>query len=340
MRATSLLLFAYSSITNNNNNDATFMQWCSDIGIKCPGAELRTTSKSVAGRGVFSTQDLSTGDEIISIPYYAALTQENAAEYFPTLASELEQIVMQHNRRSSSKASYLKRIWNKLRRRKSVHREESETNNDDKRWKEELTAYALTALENNHAWSPWIDQWKRDDPLQTLVDNTNIDDMWSDDEAGFKTSVSDFHEMAPAIPEYKIGGALWIRLQQLVEYLNLYQNRVPTSGSLYMTLISRAIGLSENVTAVLPMHDMINHSPSPNVGLVLAEDETIKIVAIKDIPKDEELFMTYFDVIDEEGEWDEDKATWLLCQWGIPSSPVDTTIQRVEEEAMRVMSKQ
>ena len=229
MRASSLLLFA-SSITNNNNNDATFMQWCSDIGIKCSGAELRTTSKSVAGRGVFSTQDLSTGDEIISIPYYAALTQENAAEYFPTLASELRQIAMQHNQKSSAKANYLKRIWNKIRRRKSAHQEESEKNND-KRWKEELTAYTLMALENNHPWSPWIDQWKRDDPLQTLVDNTKIDGMWSDDEAGFKTLVSDFHKMSPAIPEYKIGGALWIRLQQLVEYLDRYQNRVPTSGS-------------------------------------------------------------------------------------------------------------
>lgn len=105
------LLFAYTSIQsgiNSNNNavvplksadivphlltndaDATFMQWCSDVGITCTGVELQTTSKSVAGRGVFSTQDISLGDTVISIPYYAALTEENAAVYCPALAREL-----------------------------------------------------------------------------------------------------------------------------------------------------------------------------------------------------------------------------------------------------------
>ena len=66
-----LLLFA-SSI-GSNDKDTIFNAWCSEVGISCPGADVRSTPESVAGRGVFSTKDLSIGEEVISIPHYAAL---------------------------------------------------------------------------------------------------------------------------------------------------------------------------------------------------------------------------------------------------------------------------
>ncbi|KAL3774252.1 hypothetical protein ACHAW5_010084 [Stephanodiscus triporus] len=311
-----LLLFA-SSI-RSNDKDAIFNAWCSDVGISCPGAEVRSTSESVAGRGVFSTKDLLIGEEVISIPHYAALTQYNCALYFPALARELSSA---HGKRNT-KRSYLKRIWNRIRRMPTLEKSTS-----DEIWQAELTAYALKALEQEHPWSTWISQWKRDDPLQRLVDVST----WRNDDEAIGVAVAEFHKMAPDIPECKIGAAIGIRLHELEEYSARYKDKVPTSESLYCTLMSRAVGLSENVAAILPMHDMVNHSSNPNIGLAFAEDETFKLIALENIPENTELFLSYKGVRDDEGKWDEDKATWLLAHWGIPSAPLE--ISRVEEHA-------
>ncbi len=303
-----LLLFA-SSI-GSNDKDAIFNAWCSEVGISCPGAEVRSTPESVAGRGVFSTKDLSIGEVVISIPHYAALTQYNCATYFPTLARELS---LTHGR-SDTKRGYLKRIWNRITRRLTL-----EKSTADEIWQAELTAYALEALEKGHPWSTWISQWKRDDPLQHLVDMS----AWRNDNEAIRVAVSDFHKMAPGIPKCKIGAAVGIRLHELREYSARYSNKVPTSESLYCTLMSRAVGLSEYVAAVLPMHDMVNHSSKPNLGMAFAEDESFKLIALEDIPKDTELFLSYKVVMDNEGNWDENKATWLLAHWGIPPAPLE-----------------
>jgi hypothetical protein len=306
-----LLLFASSNLSHCDK-DAIFNAWCSEIGISCPGAEVRSSSESVAGRGVFSTKDLSIGEEVISVPHYAALTQYNCATYFPDLSRKLSSA---HGKRNA-KRSYLKRIWHRIRRRPTL-----EKSSDDEIWPAELTAYALEALEKEHPWSTWISQWKRDDPFQNLVDTSS----WRNDDDAIHVAVSDFHKMAPAIPECKISVAVGIRLHELEEYSSKYSNKVPTSESLYCTLLSRAVGLSDYVAAVLPMHDMINHSSNPNLGLAFAEDETFKLIALENIPKDSELFLSYKDVIGDGGKWDEDKASWLLVHWGIPSSPSETS---------------
>ena len=47
--------------------------------------------------------------------------------------------------------------------------------------------------------------------------------------------------------------------------------------------------------------------------MAFAEDESFKPIALEDIPKDTELFLPYKVVMDDEGNWDEDKATWLLA---------------------------
>ena len=144
------LLFA-SSI-GSNDKDTIFNAWCSEVGISCPGADVRSTPESVAGRGVFSTKDLSIGEEVISIPHYAALKQYNCATYFPTLARELSSA----RGRSNTKRGYLKRFWNRIRRRLPLEKSIA-----DEIWQAELTAYnALEALEKGHPWSTWISQWK------------------------------------------------------------------------------------------------------------------------------------------------------------------------------------
>ena len=89
--------------------------------------------------------------------------------------------------------------------------------------------------------------------------------------------------------------------------------------------VSRAVGLTKEVSAIVPFHDMINHSSQTNVEVRVNDDGSFSIVASKDIDKDTELLLRYMDIT-EEGSWDEDKATWLLVQWGIPSSPLEFVV--------------
>ena len=286
----------------------------------------RSTTCSVAGRGVFSTKDLVAGEEVLRIPFHAALTQGNGALNFPSLADELLDL-RKENARKQPRGSTLRRIWNRIRRRQPPVAKEGEY------WKEELTAYALEALKTDHPWSTWIEHWQRNDPMQTLVDQ----DTWTRDNLVYtdiypngiaesiQTAVSNFQKMAPDIPEYKIGAAVGIRLEIVDDYLSQYRNKVPTSASLFSVAVSRAVGLTKDVVAIIPMHDMINHSQSQNNVEMRYDDEdgAFSLIAAKDIPKDSELFLRYSDVTDEEGNWDDDKAIWLLVQWGIPSSPND-----------------
>lgn len=295
---------------------------------------------SVAGRGVFSTKDLVAGEEILRIPYHAALTQGNGALNFPTLANELLDIRKKNTQKP--RGSYLRRLWNRIRRRQSTVAKETNAGNDaEEHWKEELTAYALEALEQDHPWATWIEQWQRSDPMQTLVDqgtwtrdNLVYTDFYPNGIAeSIHTAVSDFQKMAPDIPEYKIGAAVGIRLEIVDDYLSQYSNKVRTSASLYTLAISRAVGLTKHVTAIIPMHDMINHSTQSNVEMMYNEDdEVFSLIASEDIPRETELFIRYMDVTDEEGNWDEGKATWLLAQWGIPSSPMESSGAHVKEE--------
>ena len=287
---------------------------------------------SVAGRGVFSSKDLVKGEEVISIPYHVALTQGNGALNFPTLAKEL--LELRQKNTQAPNGSFLRRLWNRIRGQTVAKESNTGDIAEDDFWKEELTAYALEALEQDHPWTTWIQQWQRNDPQQTLVDQGT----WTHDNLVYtnfypngvaesiQTAVSDFRKMAPHIPEYKIGAAVGIRLEIVDNYLSTYRNKVPTSPSLYSLATSRAVGLTEHVSGIIPMFDMINHSAENNVELAYNDDDgSFRLIASKDIPKETELFIRYMDVNDEEGNWDEDKATWLLAQWGIPSSPMGSS---------------
>jgi len=287
---------------------------------------------------------LVAGEELIKIPYHAALTQGNGALNFPSLAKELLDLREQNTQQQQPSGSALRRIWNRIRRKQPpVAKETNAGENAQEYWKEELTSYALEAIEQDHPWSTWIEQWQRNDPMQTLVDQGT----WTHDNPVYTniypngiaesilTAVNDFQEMAPDILDYKIGAAVGIRLELVDDYLLQYSSKVPTSASLFSLAVSRAVGLTERVTAIIPMHDMINHSAQSNVEMAYNEKDgefgSFSLIASEDIPKDTELFLRYTDVTDDEGKWDDDKATWLLTQWGIPSSPMGNTA-RVEEE--------
>ena len=310
------LAYIASSLLSSKE-DVAFNSWCTEAGILCPSAEVRTTPLSVAGRGVFTTNDVSDGDVVLSVPYYSALTQENGRRYFPDLADKLD-------KRRKKSQSPIRRAWNRIRRKGS-----EDLFSDEQFWQAELTSYALEALETNHPWSNWISQWFRDDPYQQLVDSTK----WRVDGDTFNKTLEDFSALAPDISKYKVNAAIGIRLAELDGYRRKYLNKVPSSESTYTTLTSRAIGIADGVTACLPMHDMINHSFEPNIAMQFNENAgSFEFVALQDIPKDSELFLSYMDVTDEEGKWDEDKATWMLIQWGIPTTPGEVEVAVPKEE--------
>ena len=296
--------FAFSLFSSAK--DVAFNSWCTDIGIFCPNVEVRTSPLSVAGRGVFTTKNVSEGELLLSIPYYAALTQENGRKYFPEVADEL------FKRRKESQ-SRMRRVWNHIRRKKSV-----DMMDDEQFWQAELTAYAIEALETNHPWASWVSEWERDDPYQNLVDSS----IWRFNDEAIKKALEDFSTLAPDVSKYKVNAAIGIRLSQLEDYKSKYRDKVPFSESIYTILTSRAIGIADGMTACLPMHDMINHSIDPNIAMHF-NDGYFEFVALKDLPKDSELFLSYMDLKNDEGVWDDDKATWMLVQWGISTSPLD-----------------
>ena len=296
-------------------DDRRFTAWCLDAGVETPGCELRTTARSVAGRGVFATRDLRRGDEVFSVPFDVALTAENAAAHFPEVARRLVEC------RPVKKRGRAGRLWDRLRGREPPRLEENDC------WQAELTTYALAALDSDHPWSGWIKTFRRDDPYQSLVDSAS----WADEPDAILRAVDDFAKLAPDVPRFKVHAALGVRLERMDEYLEDYAGAVPTCPLMHATVTSRAVGLSDTVTALLPFHDMLNHSSEPNVAMWFEFDEggdgrpRFRFCALGDVAEGEELFLKYGDVADDEqdGAWDEDMAAWMLVQWGIPSGPED-----------------
>ena len=83
---------------------------------------------SVAGRGVFSTKDLVAGEELIKIPYHAALTQGNGALNFPSIGKALLHLREQNSQQQQPSGSALRRLWNRIRRKQPPVAVAKETN--------------------------------------------------------------------------------------------------------------------------------------------------------------------------------------------------------------------
>lgn len=146
-----LFLFASSA-------DAGFHDWCNRVGIETPAARLRTTTDSVAGRGVFATDDLNHGDVSIKIPEYLALHEYTASLHFPELAKEIQQ---------QKKFFYGRNKWWRALFRKAGTQYNFTSSCD--LWQAELTKYSLACIESNSFWKEWIDQWERADPMQVSL---------------------------------------------------------------------------------------------------------------------------------------------------------------------------
>ena len=288
--------------------DSSFHSWCDRFGIETPLARLETTPRSVAGRGLFATNDITEGDVAIVIPPETVLFNKNAALAYPKLAKRLERRKKRYDNRN--------KWWNRLLRR-DIDPEFVEPSDF---WQAELTAYGLACLENgNHPWAEWISQWQRSDPYYKLLQDGH---SWEDEKA-IVSVVDELHAMNPDAPKTKLKAAVDLRLRRFDGLRKLF-DLDKSAAAMEALLCSRAIDLDDGISAIIPMFDMINHSPTPNLALDF-DGSNFELRALRPICKDEELFICYFGG-NSESVWDEDSAVWALIQWGIPVLKTEASI--------------
>jgi SET domain len=145
LRLVATLFAAASSAAD----DHAFHSWCTTVaGIQTPAAILKTTSDSVAGRGVFATRDVREGEVVVEIPERSVLHEFNAAFQFPKVAKDF---VRQQKK-------YLNRErwwWRLLFLGRQTYKDLDHEDIINSIWSAELTAYCLAAIESDHPWAEW-----------------------------------------------------------------------------------------------------------------------------------------------------------------------------------------
>jgi hypothetical protein len=310
----SLIASSTSNIIKPLDTDLKFHSWCESIGINATRVQLATTPRSVAGRGVFALDHLSKGDTAVTIPGHCVFTPKIASQYFPTTANDLR-------RRSKRNRGLIGRLF---RRHPRVNPEDV--------WQAELTAYAMAAVESDHPWAFWINQWNRDDPVFRLYE----DGVLSSDHGSISKAVDELHMMLPELHKLHIEAAVQIRLQRFESQEKIFfkqnetaiNNRYRASiARMYSMIGSRALDLGDDIVGVVPMYDMVNHSLDPNLGFYF-NGEYFELFALRDISEGEELFLCYNELEDIKNQgWNEMNSLWMLIQWGIPTSTQDAINQ-------------
>lgn len=290
----SLFLFLAS------NSDLLFQNWCDSVGIESPKARLMTTSKSIAGRGVFATDDMEEGFTAIKIPGQIVLHEYNAAAAFPNVARTIEKAKKRFERR--------KKWWRRILPVPGKQFEFTDTND---LWQAELTEYSLASLDLDNIWAPWILQWQRSDPIQYLLQKNTS----PYDEDRISVCVKELHRLLPHVEEHKIKAAVDIRIRRYHELRDIFMLD-DSFGKMYGFLISRALELGDGTVGVIPMFDMINHSNDPNLVLSFNGAEgAFELMAKRKIKCGEELLVCYQD---QDINTDEYSDLWAAIQWGIP----------------------
>ena len=336
-----VLTVLLSTVTSQQTEqDQSFHAWCDHVGIQTPCVRLETTPKSVAGRGVFASEDIPKGATTIQIPDHVVFHSENARMFFPDVAADLDRSKKLFFDPSQQRSSSNRKTggWKKFFRKSTRVQVDYNFLGEDNLWQAELTAYALACIEGDHPWGLWISQWMRDDPVQELLaSGANFSD-----EEKIMECVEKLHESSPDLPRNKLWAAVDLRLRRIEEMKKLYELDDKRAIEMLGILTSRAMALGGDITGVLPMFDMINHSTDPNLGLSFC-DGNFELIALRDLREDEELFVNYqHDESKATEDWDEDNAVWNLIQWGIPQTKSKTSSARddlqVHEPELQVYS--
>lgn len=295
--------------------DLQFHDWCTSNSITTPLARLETSPKSVAGRGIFASDDIQEGDVVMTIPEGIVLHEFNAASSFPRLGNDLFSKIQRFEDAKRGR----RRWWHRFTKRQPTENYEFTDSSD--LWQATLTIFSLACLEvgdgegNNPPWAHWISQWRRTDPMQSLFEKSVT---WRDEE-DVLTCVDQLSQMLPDVSKTKLRAAVEMRLGRLEELKTIFDidDDDNSFSRMFGVLTSRAIELGDNVLGILPMFDMLNHSNDPNLALSF-DGENFALWGRRKIAKGEELFVSYKDLRDKHMEWDEDDAIWMLVQWGIP----------------------
>merc|ERR1712238_127521 len=132
--------------TTQTKQDVSMEQWYEEQGIICPNIEIRTTTKSVGGRGLFwkkSKYHVKQGDILAYIPHSLVFEMSNLRKSFP----ELDELHNEFNDKEGSKSSSLSSSLS---------------------WPSMFTTYACEALletkRNDHVWKTWIELWSGGGP--------------------------------------------------------------------------------------------------------------------------------------------------------------------------------
>jgi hypothetical protein len=279
------LVFLLSAFTPNqqqNVNDLSFHKWCNKVGVETPLAHVRTTEESVAGRGVFASESVEKGSVVMRIPQEIVFTDWTASQYFPDTAASLAK------RRKKLSEIYQRRNkwWNRLFRGRMVNTDFEFADPSDW-WQAELPLYCEECLKlEDHPWKLWMMQWNRNDPMQRLYDKrVSFDNNDAVDEY-----VTELKGLLPDASSLKLRAAVDIRLRRLDALKRLFRmkDKDGTFDAMYGLLISRAIGFGDQNAGVIPCFDMVNHSPTPNLGLAF-DGSFFEMIALRPIAKDEEV---------------------------------------------------
>lgn len=304
-------------ISTQTSKDVAFHEWCDNIGIAIsPAVRIVTSDKSVAGRGVFAIDDIEVDEVIARIPTAVIFHPDNCAECFPQTATRIAKSKAHAGfmkRKKHTNFGWIHNLWQKViiekRRQKYHHLDPHE-----QLWQPELTLYALDAVREGHPWGTWISQWQRDDPTYRLFcSNANTGDEDLIDSISLELK----RNFAPYLNELHIKAALLIRLLRLEEERQVIPlNDDSETSGMYALLGSRAVAIDDDITGVIPFHDMINHSLEPNLSMTYTPTDHIEIYANRKIDKGQELFLCYTKL---NKTMNSVNALWALVQWGIPT---------------------
>ena len=333
--------------------DTTLQNWCQHTaGIALSSSiQICTTTKSVAGRGLFATQDVEEGEVLALIPREVVVGAQNCREQLGVDEEVKDAVSMNSKNKGGRKRRWMKNIMSKLtsfRRRRggttctggSRQSPTSEITDESTVWGPILTIYALEAKASKHPWSEWIDQWNRCDPMHdAYLKMGPILRIATDDLPEHQMMVEELicdtaakiRDIMPHLDEKHLQAAVSIRLSRLEQHFRAL-GFVEDDGidldeavRLYSLITSRAIELDSDTTAVLPFYDLANHSLDPNLGLEYVENDGnangvesagfYSIFARRDIAAGSELFFRYTKF---EEAMNDTAALWAAINWGIP----------------------
>lgn len=332
--------------------DLALHNWCTQTaGIALSSSiQICTTPRSVAGRGLFATQDVEEGEVLALIPQEVVFGVDNCREQFKLMGEKFDLGGMNaavSEKQSGRKRRWIRKMVSKLARRENAGKESGITD-ESTMWAPILTRYALKAKTASHPSAEWIEQWNRCDPMHDaylkmgpilrIAHNDNKEEL---PEYGMMmeelicSTATQIKNMMPHLDEKHLQAAISIRLSRLDEHFRLLgfvddeSIDLDEALKLYSLITSRAIELDSDagVTAVLPAYDLANHSLNPNLGLEYVENDSndnvagidskgfYSIFARRHISAGEELFFRYTK-LDE--PMDDNSALWAAINWGIP----------------------